>query len=202
MIVLITGLKQSGKSTFATELESYGFKHMQFSAKLKKISETLIQELFDDLLIIGRSLYYAENHKFICKVDWDIEQFKEMIIPSKHNVNKLTFRQFLQYFGTDFVRKYIDKDYWVHNLYYHITDNDNIVVSDVRFFNEIAPNGNHKIVVVGIDRGYDVRNDSHASEIEIGAIIKNKADIVIDSDLPLYDYQQKCRKIIEERILK
>lgn len=202
MIILVTGLKQSGKSTFCNILEQeYGFKSFMFAERLKEMATKIIPMIFHDLHMYKGVLYNKANQHEQTEIDWESEEFKSMVIPSIFNKEQISFREFLQKFGTDFIRQHINNDYWKEDLYYKIdnypVDDIDSCVSDMRFFNEHRDD----TIVVGIDRGYKLKGGDHLSELEIPRIIKNLAKFTIDSNCPLKDYEDRCRKLIRNNIL-
>lgn len=124
-VVLISGKKQSGKDASASVLiEEFGFKKISFASHLKRISSSITP--------------------FFTGVKININDFEDNDFKMKVMENcGITYRQFLQYFGTEFVRKYIDKDFWVKcavkdiEVLCNVSNNRNFVITDVRFDNEI-----------------------------------------------------------------
>ena len=124
-IVLISGKKQSGKDTAANILiKDFGYIKVSFAEVLKQSSAAVLS------VLTGNSI------KRECFED---NSFKQKSIPGY----SLTYREFLQYFGTEFVRKYIHKDFWVHTAVDTIVHNVlsknkySYVITDVRFPSEI-----------------------------------------------------------------
>jgi len=152
MIIALTGLKQSGKSTVAKHLqEKYGFIRINFK-------DALLQELktyFPDFLSAEAS-YHA------CTIDELLEKKPGHI------------RQLLQNFGTE-LRRNEDKNYWTRNWNYKVeyekrTTNRNIVVDDCRFLNEAGIVKADGGVIVRVIKIGQVSNDSHGSEMEMNKI--------------------------------
>lgn len=156
MIIALTGLKQSGKSTVAKHLqEKYGFIRINFK-------DALLQELktyFPDFLSAEAS-YHA------CTIDELLEKKPGHI------------RQLLQNFGTEFRRKE-DKDYWVKEWLLKVVANERVVVDDCRFFNEanmVHELGGKIIRVIKIGQE---NFDRHSSENEMNNI---QADYLVSAD--------------------
>jgi len=149
-IILISGRKQNGKDSIADYLVKFkGYSKKSFASELKKMSAKIIPLLFDD----NKSLKETEEK------DFENEDFKKQIISSKYNTNIITFRLFLQLFGTDFVRK-INNDFWIDKTITNIekSKKDKIVISDTRFKNEIYKIkdyfGEENVTTIRVERNY------------------------------------------------
>ena len=187
----LSGNKRSGKDTMAREFANAGYAHHSFAEYLKEIAEKMILLLFPDLKID----YF----------DWDSGEFKESRINSVLNENNITYREFLEEFGTNFVKKKINLHYWICILREKIANeiSDKIVVSDTRFIEERTELENYRnwnVVSVGIERTNNI-NTGSVAETQIPALV-DSADYKIKNHGALCDYRSKCRelvKIIEKR---
>jgi hypothetical protein len=157
MIIALTGLKRSGKSTAAKHLETkYGFVRINFKDAL--LAE--LKQYFPDFLKVE-----AEYHA--CTVDELLERKPGHI------------RQLLQNFGTE-LRRGEDPNYWVEKWWQHVIDaGENIVVDDCRFLNEAAMIKQAGGKIINIVRLGQESKDGHASETEM---IKINHDYVIVAD--------------------
>lgn len=148
MIIGLTGLKQSGKSTAAKYLESkYGFKRHNFK-------DALVKELkrnFPDLLEEMVSVHDAEN------IDKLFEEKPPLI------------RKLLQNYGTE-VRRREDSEYWIRE-WINNRPLSNTVVDDVRFLNEAQAVRLYGGRIVQIIKQGQESNDQHQSETEMARII-------------------------------
>lgn len=134
-IILISGKKQSGKNLTASLIEelnenSNNMEICAFAESLKNMASNFFYHvLLNDV--------YVDFHNY------EKDSFKNKVIPFKFNEKKCTYRKFLQYFGTDFMRELFSDNLWVdniidfiqHNLTY--TEDNMFVVTDARFPNEI-----------------------------------------------------------------
>lgn len=115
ILIGLTGKSGSGKSTAADYLWSTaGFLEMAFADRLKEATSVLFGW---DRLALDDQEYKAE----VCPV-WGI-----------------TRREGLQKLGTEAVRGVFGDDFWIkawRQVYDQVQGIDNVVVSDVRFFNE------------------------------------------------------------------
>ena len=68
---------------------------------------------------------------------------------------QITPRRILQEFGTEIVREQINKDFWVHAMRKKLQMYENVVIPDVRFYNEIQMVKDEGGVLIQISRGPD-----------------------------------------------
>lgn len=169
MIIALTGLKRSGKSTAAKHLETkYGFVRINFK-------DGLLEELkkyFPDFL-------RAEAEYHACTIEELLEKKPGHI------------RQLLQNFGTDLRRAY-SEDYWIRKWLDKVnsSENKNVVVDDCRFLNEagaIRTNGGSIIRIV--KSGQVFSNDAHLSETEM---------VRIQADFTIFAEEGNPQKIIDD----
>jgi hypothetical protein len=190
MIIGIAGFQGSGKDTIADYLQNiYGFKRDSFAATLKDAVSAVFG--WDRELLEGRT---TESRQWRETVDswW----------ASRLNMPNLTPRLVLQKWGTEVARKSWHDDIWIASLENKLNRAHNdIVITDVRFPNEIAAVRNAGGTVIRVVRGpepewYDLAVDTnqgtfnhmaqaypdvHPSEwawigTEFDAIIDNNAD--------------------------
>lgn len=116
------------------------------------------------------------------------EDFKNSLV-DKELFGDLTHRKALQLFGTECMRKHFGDDFWVKLLFYNARRNhedwnlnqeENIVIDDVRFPNELdaITSRGGKVFRVVRDKS---RGEGHASETALNdadlPIIKNDGDL-------------------------
>ena len=118
MIIGITGKKGSGKDTVANVLQtSFGFEKMSFAKPIKDI----VHNTFG----IDKAILSGDNGE---------REFRELPLPDWFHLSP---RDMLQKIGMSF-RDELHKDIWVRVLENKIKDTKkNIVISDVRFKNEL-----------------------------------------------------------------
>jgi len=144
MIIGFVGLIGSGKDTAADYLVNFHeFRRDSFANTLKDAVSAVFG--WDRTLLEGRT---KEAREWREQVDpWWAER---MGLPD------LTPRWILQYWGTDVCRKSFHDDIWIASLENKMRKTgDNIVISDVRFPNEIAAIHTSGGLVVRIKRGDD-----------------------------------------------
>jgi hypothetical protein len=142
MIIGIMGKKKSGKDTLANYIiQKYNFTKKSFAYPLKKICSYLFHIPF----------YSFES-----------QELKECILDEW----KMSPRQIMQKVGTDMFRDQIDDEFWIRHFEHHIDITLNIVITDVRFLNEVMMIQKYNGILIYIERhenrdyGYDI----HISE--------------------------------------
>ena len=144
MIIGFVGFIGSGKDTAADYLVNFhGFRRDSFANTLKDAVANVFG--WDRTLLEGRT---AEARAWREQVDeWWAERL---------GMPKLTPRWVLQYWGTEVCRQGFHDDIWIASLENKMRKTtDNIVISDVRFPNEIKAIHNAGGLVIRIKRGDD-----------------------------------------------
>ena len=153
IIVGVCGFQGSGKDTVADYLVNvHGFRRISFAGTLKDAVSAIFG--WDRELLEGRT---KESRDWREKVDkwW----------ANKLNMPHLTPRWVLQYWGTEVARKAFHDNIWIHSVEYKLsTISDNVVISDVRFPNEIKSIKDVGGMVIRTHRGPDPEW-YHAAEI-------------------------------------
>lgn len=143
MIVTVSGFIGSGKDTVSSYLQDkYNFQQVSFAGALKDAVASVFG--WDRSMLEGRT---AESRAWREQVDqwWS----------TRLNMN-ITPRWVLQYWGTDVLRNNFHDDIWIASLENKLRKTkDNIVISDVRFPNEVTSIHNAGGVVIRIKRGND-----------------------------------------------
>ena len=156
MKIALIGKKHVGKSALAEVLcNEHSFEEYAIAQPIKDI---------------GRILGFKEH-----------ELYKHKTRPNKHLA--ICAREFCQVFGTEFGRKFNTffpdsgiENIWIHLLCKRLTDSSNLIVSDIRYqdeldlFREHAPDG----IVFKIERPSIVSTDkysTHCSETQIDSLI-------------------------------
>jgi len=142
MIIGFVGLIGAGKDTAADYLVNvHNFRRDSFANTLKDAVAAIFG--WDRTLLEGRT---AESRAWREQIDpWWAQRL---------NMPDLTPRWILQHWGTEVARKKFHDDIWIASLENKLRKTtDNIVISDVRFPNEIAAIHNAGGIVVQVDRG-------------------------------------------------
>ena len=174
MIIGIAGYKGSGKDTAGSVLtEMFGFKKMSFAAPIKD----LVANTFD----LSRSM-----------LDGTTPQARELREQELPQVFNKTPRFLLQVIGTGF-RDLVHPDVWVKIVEEKYKSQSNhVVITDVRFPNEVDMINNHGFVI-GVKRpGFN--GDQHISEralddVALPYIVNNDGDTA-DLKLKMFDFMK------------
>jgi hypothetical protein len=155
MIIGIAGFQGSGKDTIADYLQNiYGFKRDSFAATLKDAVSAVFG--WDRELLEGRTT--------------ESRAWREQIDPwwaNRLDMPNLTPRLVLQRWGTEVARRSWHDDTWIASLENKLNKAHNdIVITDVRFPNEIQAVRNAGGIVIRVVRGpepewYDVAVDTN-----------------------------------------
>lgn len=141
MIIGFVGFIGSGKDTAADYLVNFhGFRRDSFASTLKDAVAAVFG--WDRVLLEGRTKEAREWREQ--KDEWWSARLGTDITP----------RWVLQYWGTDVLRNHFHDDIWIASLENKMRKTaDNIVISDVRFPNEIKAIHNAGGLVIRIKRG-------------------------------------------------
>lgn len=158
MIIAVSGSVGEGKDTF-TDLfikHNPSFVNKKFASKLKEICAILAG----------------------CKVsDFEDNDFKNSLMaPSwKHpkTGERITYRFFLQYVGTDLFRDHFNKNFWVDALMADYDESQNWIISDFRFLTEAKAIKERGGVTINISRLTWV-SDWLSSKYFKGCVIEKK----------------------------
>lgn len=143
MIIGVAGYKGSGKDTVGKVLtNSFNFKQMSFAQPIK--------DLVHDTFGIDKNILQGNGGERI---------FRELEMPEWFN---LTPRQLLQKIGMAF-RNEINEDVWIKILENkYKKQKDNVIITDVRFPNEVKMIEKYGFVMAVKRPGYN--GDEHESE--------------------------------------
>ena len=173
MIIGFGHKAQSGKDTAGEYLvKYYGFKRMSYGDKLKEVASVLTGIPIEE--------FYGEYKNKFNKT-W----------------NK-THREILQHLGTDAIREQFDIDAWVKSTLTNLDSDNNYVVTDVRFPNEVEGIKDLGGKVVKVIRGtgnYPIDN-YHPSEVALNNY--NNWDHIINNNGTLNQYYKALDSMMKE----
>jgi hypothetical protein len=214
MIIGFVGFIGSGKDTAADYLVNFhGFRRDSFANTLKDAVSAVFG--WDRVLLEGRT---KEAREWREQVDpWWAERL------GKPN---LTPRWILQYWGTEVCRAGFHDDIWIASLENKMRKTgDNIVISDVRFPNEIKAIHNAGGIVVRVKRGNDPEWYEAAESMNRGpdgntswALSKNKIeklgihasetawvgqaiDVVVDNNSTIDDLFAQIKNLVQDPLV-
>ena len=99
--------------------------------------------------------------------------------PDLSNQYYLSIRQVMQLFGTEIMRNIIDDKIWI-NCVLNRSNNQNLIISDLRFITEYEEIKKRNGFIIYIDRG--LTPGTHKSESEMQILLnQNKFDLIIDN---------------------
>ena len=175
MIVGISGYARTGKDTVAKFIsEFYNFKHVAFANKLRDCLYALNP-------LVDNNKYLRE---VIDSVGWNGYKETEWY---------LEIRRLLQRFGTEVGRDLLHPDIWINST---LNSHEDLVVSDVRFKNEVDAIKNiYDGYIIRINRPGVGPVNNHSSDTLIDTL---KVDYIINNDGGIYDLQDKIHLIMEK----
>lgn len=203
MIIGVCGFIGSGKDTVADYLVNFHeFRRESFADTLKDAVAAVFG--WDRTLLEGRT---KEAREWREEVDhWWAERL---------GMPTLTPRWVLQYWGTEVCRKSFHDDIWIASLENKIRNSkDDIIVSDVRFPNEVKAIKNQQGKMIWVQRGrlpkwYDVALDANAgsnvaiNELKIQNIhssewawVGTKFDHTIHNDMNIDDLYSEVKSLV------
>ena len=156
-IIGVCGLIGSGKDTIADYLVNiHQFRRESFANSLKDAVAAVFG--WDREMLEGRSKSSREWRE--CVDTWWAERL---------GIPHLTPRWILQYWGTEVCRRAFHDDIWIAAVEHKLSKSqDDIVISDCRFPNEIAAIKQQNGLVIRVKRGPDPEWYRHAEAVNAG----------------------------------
>lgn len=208
MIIAIAGKIGAGKDTAGKTMQRLLMENTdqmweirKFAAKLKMIAS----------IITGVPIHYFEDQDFKnqeMEVEWDwnhelVKHDDQMIIARgrvqlEDRRKKYTYREFLQRLGTEAMRDGIHQDVWVNALFANYAEDQNWIITDLRFVNEYdaikAAGG--KVILINRDSDNE---STHASESNFD---KFEYDYIIDNNQDIGHLENLVKNIlIQEKLI-
>ena len=115
----------------------------------------------------------------------------------KNKINKnSTLREVLQIVGTELLREGFNKNVHVASTMANIKDKDNVIITDVRFPNELEAVKSRGGITIRVNRPQLISKDfEHESETSLD---NAKFDYIIENDGTLLELIVKVRQILIE----
>lgn len=158
-VILLSGKKETGKSTAAQILKEHLFEEQSFAAELK-----------NQLFVFTKYVLGADE---VTYEHFQDQKLKIQPIKVPYVEKEITPRYIMQVYGTEVMRDLFNENYWVDQVIGKIlnSDKENHVVVDCRFENEINRvreklSGLCNIYTVRINR-HTGKNDNHPSETSL-----------------------------------
>lgn len=204
MIIGISGKKQSGKNTVAdilsylyySKLNGWEISFLDLITVCRKTELTEILSMYQYAI--------AEPLKEIvcvltgCELsDLENESFKNSNIPEGIFPKKTpTYRQLMQYLGTDIFRKNIHYDFWINLTISKVLKESFCIITDVRFPNEANAILQNKGGVIRVERDNLDSDDCHFSETALDTF--DSFDYVIKNNGTLEDLYNQVVDFVKE----
>jgi hypothetical protein len=210
MIIGLLGNIGSGKG-FASDYiqEKYGFTHLSFAESLKKAISNIFGWEYE---LLKGSTKESREWREVVDVWWS----------NRLGIPNLTPRKVLQLWGTEVCRNHFHQDIWIASLERKLNrfSDENIIIDDCRFTNEITALRNSNAKLIQIRRGslpewYDTakRELEHLNETgemrikypnihisEWGWILED-FDHTIHNDSSKEDFEKAIDKIIRVSLI-
>ena len=201
MIIGISGKAGSGKNTICDMIiyllycEKYNIE-----PTIKHFKES-IEESYKLERGTGWSIMSFANRLKECvsslsdyEIDLNEEQGKNSLVSwLEINGRHPSYRELLQWFGTT-IRQSVCDDFWIQALFSTIREDENILISDVRFKNEVESIKNRNGVVIRVNRNNSGAGN-HISEIDLDDY---PFDHIIDNNGSLEDLLFKVKHLLIE----
>ena len=199
MIIGLIGLINSGKGTVGSMLTEQGFQHESFANSLKDATASIFN--WDRAMLEGDTSASRVQRETVDEW-WN----------GRLQIPDFTPRVALQILGTDILRNHFHADIWVLSMEARIKDaKQNVVITDVRFPNEVRSIRELGGKIVRIKRGDDpewfslaasdhesmpmIYPDIHASEYSWAS---TTPDYLIDNKGTIEDLREIVNDLLED----
>lgn len=204
-IYTLSGAKQSGKNTVADRLSNFhGFAQIAFADYLKELSINILSKIDCEV-----SKKHFEDGQLKESFIFDIYG-KQMLFNNRGKKEvPMTYRQFLQIFGTECMRDLIHDEIWVLPVKKFIRDTytsnkfNGVAITDARFPNEIEslkafmqqyyPTDRYEFLSINVLRPDLPKTDFHASETSLRGF---EFDLGVNNNGTVKELFQKVDKIV------
>ncbi len=185
----LSGTKQVGKSSMARFIrELLPFMKVEEMA----LAEPLKEFCINFFSVPRENVYGTDEQKNQQVFDWSLVSQDIRWKYKKEPYDPMSARELLQVIGTDIFRRGFNENIWVWLLQRRIAQSkaDIVIISDVRFKNEMEAINEMGGKIVRILRNHSIANSLiHASETALDDVPNDKFDYVIlpeqNTDLPI-----------------
>lgn len=226
MIVGLSGKAGSGKSTVSRYLkEAYGYEERSFAAPLK----ALVAEIFgykwphlhgpsahreqpqarfkyDHTWEICRERLFDKGPHIVDEILGysDIAAFHQLchvFEKIRHKFPTMSARECLQAIGTEWGRDLVSDTIWIDYLDRNVENGSRVVISDVRFLNELTAVRKKGGITIRLKREVARVGDvfKHASETALDTVPDSAYDYVIENQGSVSDLLLRIAEIMKER---
>jgi hypothetical protein len=200
MIIGICGFQSSGKDTIAELLiNEYGFKKLSFAGALKDVLS----------VIFGWS---REKLEGLTKEDREWREQIDLWWSKTLDMPQLTPRYALQYFGTELFRNHWHPDIWVkvveNKLIDMVKEEENVIITDCRFENEINLIRNYGGQIINVYRNMPQWFTEYKNGIEVEEVnllhrsetewIRCQVDTVIENNGTIEELYTRVKYILNK----
>lgn len=196
MIIGINGKIGAGKDTVGEIIQklcltntNQNYEIKKFAGKLKQIASLLTGiavEKFED----------QEFKKTLLGDEWGtVKENVLNAIPVFEDVkfnHMMSVRELLQKLGTEAMRDGLHENVWVNALFSDVSSENNIIITDMRFPNEMNAITNKGGITIRVTRP-GIATETHPSEI---ALDDAEFDYEIINDGTIEDLTKKVRKVL------
>lgn len=177
-LIGIVGRRRSGKDTTARALEGLGYTTVKFAGALK----TMLAAYFKYVGI--------REDEIAAMIEGDCKERDSSALCHKST------RYAMQTLGTEWGRNLIGTDIWVNACIARVRLFDRVVISDVRFENEVAAIKAEGGVIVKVTRNTG-NEDQHSSETTVDSL---NFDYLIINNGTKSELQDEVRSLIKKVI--
>lgn len=173
-IIGISGKKGSGKDTFYKLFN----KHSPYIYQNAKLTDKL-REIASNITGLPLSYFYDRN-----KYDTHLD------------IWGMNIRQLLQKLGLEALRENFDYDVWLKTFFANYDKEENYMITDIRFPNEIEAIREHGGIVIRLEGRSEDDGDNHGSEHALNNF--NDYDYIIDNSGSIDNYENEILELIDQ----
>lgn len=137
-IISFSGKSGAGKDTLTNEiLLRYDYTHLKFADGLKDLTSIIINKSRDEIEVLKDTEYKISLSESDLNTISEYVDIHLSVLSQFLNKEFNSIRHFLQFIGTDIIRKY-NPNWHINNLKSKINSESYYIISDCRFKNELS----------------------------------------------------------------
>lgn len=200
----LAGRRRVGKDTFA-QMASAILAKQSVAVKKFAFADSLKDFCRDYLNVPEENMYGNDVQKespIGHETDFFNPEASELFDCMGNSSDTISARRILQIVGTNIFRKVFRNDIWINGVWNKIKqythDHTVVIISDVRFYNEVKFIHQHSGQVVKIYRDTGLPNQSHASESELDTVPDSEFDHIItkEDNSTMQGLENRVREIL------